>query len=77
MLAFSCISRRSAAIVKSVGAWRLAATVCPTSTEREITMPSIGDVMTVFCRFTCACDSAARDCVTCAAAALTCASLVR
>ena len=40
-------------------------------------MPSMGDVMTVFCRLTCACESAARACVTCAADAFTCASAVR
>ena len=53
-LAFSCIRVRSAAITKSVGAERLAATVWPTSTLREMTMPSIGEVMTVFARLTCA-----------------------
>ena len=47
MLAFNCICDRSAAITKSVGADRLAATVWPTSTFREITMPSIGEVITV------------------------------
>ena len=52
MLVLTCISLRSAASVKSVGACRLAATVWPTSTERAITMPSIGEVMMVFCRLT-------------------------
>ena len=34
-------------MTKSVGAFMLAATVWPGSTLREMTMPSIGDVMTV------------------------------
>ncbi len=36
------------------GADRDAATVCPTSTLREITTPSMGDTMLVYERFTCA-----------------------
>ena len=32
-------------MVKMTGAFRLAATVCPTSTLREMTMPSIGEVI--------------------------------
>ncbi len=42
MLALTCICARSLAMTKSVGADMLAATVCPTSTLREMTMPSIG-----------------------------------
>ena len=49
----TCIFVRSCAIVKSVGADRDAATVCPTSTLREITMPSMGETMLVYERFTC------------------------
>ena len=45
--------------MNSVGAARLAATVCPTSTLREITVPSIGDSMVVYSRFTWACVSCA------------------
>ena len=52
MLALSRMRVRSAAMTKIVGADRLAATVCPTSTLREITMPSIGEVITVFERLT-------------------------
>ena len=33
-------------MVNSVAACKLAATVCPTSTLREITVPSMGDVIT-------------------------------
>jgi hypothetical protein len=47
MLALTCICERSLAISKSVGACMLAATVCPTSTLRLITTPSIGAVITV------------------------------
>ena len=46
-LASICIFVRSRAIVKSVGVWKLAATVCPTSTFREITTPSTGETMRV------------------------------
>ena len=38
-----CMLRRSFAMMKRVGALRLAATVLPTSTWREITVPSIGE----------------------------------
>ena len=44
-LASICIFARSLAIVKMTGALKLAATVCPTSTLREMTMPSIGEVI--------------------------------
>ena len=40
-----CIFVRSWAMVKRVGVWNEAATVCPTSTLRETTMPSTGDLM--------------------------------
>jgi hypothetical protein len=46
-LAFTRISVRSRAMTKSVGACRLDATVCPTSTLRAITTPSIGARMIV------------------------------
>ena len=41
-------------MVKSVGACSDAATVCPTSTLREMTTPSIGETMVVYERLTCA-----------------------
>jgi hypothetical protein len=44
-LAWICTLVRSCAIRKSVGADRLAATVCPTSTLRETTTPSTGDTI--------------------------------
>ena len=47
MLALTCIWVRSAAMMNSSGADMLAATVCPLSTLRLMTMPSIGAVMTV------------------------------
>ena len=40
--------------MKSVGAESDAATVCPTSTLREMTTPSMGEMMFVYERFTCA-----------------------
>jgi hypothetical protein len=46
MFAFTCIFVRSAAMMNSVGADMLAATVWPTSTLRWITIPSIGAVIT-------------------------------
>src|SRR5262249_8768959 len=46
------ILERSLAMVNKVGAWREAATVCPTSTLREMTMPSTGERMTVLLRST-------------------------
>ena len=52
MLALTCIFVRSAAMMNSVGAYMLAATVWPTSTLREMTMPSIGAAMIVCSRFT-------------------------
>ena len=45
--AWTCILPRSSAIVNSVGACSDAATVCPTSTLREMTMPLIGDTIVV------------------------------
>ena len=47
MFARTCIFVRSAARMKSVGAFMLAATVCPSSTLREMTMPSIGATIVV------------------------------
>ena len=44
----TCICDRSCAIVNSVGVLRLAATVWPGSTWREITTPSTGAVIAVF-----------------------------
>ena len=39
-------------MTNSSGAWKLAATVWPTSTRRDVTMPSIGARMTVCSRLT-------------------------
>src|SRR5258708_7221343 len=50
----TCMRVRSAAIVNKTGAWNADATVCPTSTLRATTIPSIGDVIVVCSRFTCA-----------------------
>ena len=47
MLALTCMCVRSCAMTYSVGADMLAATVWPTSTLREITVPSIGERMIV------------------------------
>ena len=44
------IVRRSWPMVKRIGAWKDAATVCPGSMSRSSTMPSIGDRMTLFSR---------------------------
>jgi len=55
-----CICARSRAMTKSVGVCRLAATVCPTSTSREMTTPSMGAWIFVWARFTRASSSAAR-----------------
>src|SRR4029450_8207632 len=73
MFAITCIFVRSFAIVNSVGADRLAATVWPTFTSRETTTPSIGEVIVVCARFTFARQSAASACRTCAFACSTCA----
>jgi hypothetical protein len=77
MLAFTCIFARSCAITKSVGACMLAATVCPTSTLREITIPSMGALMIVWPRLTVFWFSDARAWTVCARAALTPASAAR
>ena len=45
--AFTCIRARLSAMTKSVGVWKLAATVWPTSTLRETTIPSTGETMSV------------------------------
>ena len=49
-------------MVKSVGAWSEAATVCPTSTLREITVPSMGEMIFVYLRLSSAWSSAAFAC---------------
>ena len=72
MLALTCMSERSAAMTNSVGAEKLAATVCPTSTLRAMTTPSIGEVMTVFSRLTCGTATAERACSILASAPTTC-----
>ncbi len=69
--------RRSWAIVNRVGAWRLAATVCPTSTLRPTTVPSTGARMKVRSRSTCAWRSAASFCTTLAAALFSIACVTR
>jgi hypothetical protein len=46
-LARTRMRERSSAISKSVGVWKLAATVWPTSTLREMTTPSTGETMSV------------------------------
>ena len=46
-LVSTCILVRSWAIRNSVGVWKLAATVWPTSTLRDTTTPSTGDRMSV------------------------------
>ena len=51
-------------MVKSVGVWNDAATVCPTSTARETTMPSMGLVMVAKARFVAAWSRSARACST-------------
>jgi hypothetical protein len=58
-------------MVKSTGAWSDAATVCPTSTLREMTTPSMGEMMFVYERLTCAWLRAARVCSSCALATST------
>ena len=60
-------------MVNRTGAWNEAATVWPTSTLREMTMPSIGAVMTVWSRFTSFWFSVAWACVTCARLDCSCA----
>ncbi|MGC4114424.1 MAG: hypothetical protein QM765_07395 [Myxococcales bacterium] len=46
-LVSTCIFERSWAMVKSVGDWKLAATVWPTSMARLTTTPSMGETMVV------------------------------
>ena len=70
------MSRRFCAITNSSGACRLAATVCPRSTARLITMPSTGEVMRVRERLVCACASAASRWRTLERAACTCAAVM-
>ncbi len=62
-------------MVNSTGACRLAATVCPASMLRRITVPSTGARMMVRSRSTCACLSSDSRCFTVASALRTCASL--
>ena len=76
-LVSTCMLRRSWAIVKRVGAWRLAATVWPTSTLRPTTVPSTGARMKVRSRSTCAWRRAAWFCTTWAAAFFSIASETR
>ncbi len=47
VLVYTNIFFKSCAMVKTVGACNEAATVCPTSTLRATTVPSIGDRITV------------------------------
>ena len=61
-------------MVKSVGADRLAATVCPISTAREMTTPSTGARIVVWSRSTFAWWSAAAFCFTWARAEASIAS---
>ena len=75
--ASTCIWRRSCAIENSVGVLRLAATVCPASTWREMTMPSTGAMIDVRDRSTRAPARAASRCLTIAAALAICASPAR
>ena len=74
MATSTCMSRRSLAIVNSVGVLRLAATVCPASTWREMTTPSTGATIDVRARSTRADASAASRCLMTAAALATCDS---
>ena len=46
-----CIDFMSVAMMKRVGAWKLAWIVWPASTFRWMTVPSIGDVIVVYSRF--------------------------
>jgi len=64
-------------MVNSTGACRLAATVCPASTLRRITVPSTGARMMVRSRSTLAWRSSDSRCFTVASALLTCASPMR
>ena len=59
----TCICFKSFAITNSSGACRLAATVWPTSTEREITTPSMGERIVVFWRSSLAAASSASACM--------------
>ena len=74
MLVSTCIFVRSSPIRNSVGAANDAATVWPTSTLREITVPRIGDTILVNDRLRFALSSAARVWTSTAAAASTAAS---
>ena len=68
-LARICIFVRSFAIRNRVGAWKAAATVWPTSTLRNTTMPSIGLAILVNARFVAAMSRSAFACSTDAFAA--------
>ena len=76
-LASTCIFVRSLAMVKRVGAARLAATVCPTSTARDTTTPSTGARIVVYSRSRRVWCNAASFCSTCARAACSIASATR
>jgi hypothetical protein len=71
-----CMSERSLAMVKRTGAERLAATVCPTFTSREMMTPSSGERIFVYSRFVSACRRDAWTCNTLASASWTLALLV-
>ncbi len=60
-LVSTCMRVRSSATVKSVGVWSEAATVCPTSTLREITVPLMGEMIVVYLRLSSAWSRAALD----------------
>src|SRR6266849_5995279 len=64
MCASTCILVRSLAMVNMVGVWNDAATVCPTSTARETTIPSIGLVIRANSRLAAAMSRSARACST-------------
>ncbi len=49
-----CIWVRSSAMIKSWGAWKLAAMVWPSSTDRSITVPFMGERISVYPRLVCA-----------------------
>ncbi len=76
-VAHTSISSRSAAMVKSVGEERLAATVIPTSAARDTTTPAMGERMVAKERLTSTWRSCATFCAAVPSAAWTCASAVR
>ena len=70
----TCIFVRSSAIEKRVGVWKEAATVCPTSTLREMTVPFTGEWIVAYSRFVRATRNAPSDCCRAASALLFCAA---